>query len=212
MSKKSISKCKNCRRSGEKLFLKGDRCTSQKCAMIRKPYSPGMHGKKGVVGRSEYALQLAMKQKLKRIYGVGERQLRRYFELVKNKTGVTGDQLLEMLEMRLDNVIYLSGFAPSRGAARQLVSHSYFLLNEQRVNIPSIVVKVNDKIRLKTNKQKKAYFDKVAQTLKAKKEGDFPSWLKVDRNNFVIDVIGKPSAGSALANVNMQSIVEIYSR
>ncbi|HEC83129.1 MAG TPA: 30S ribosomal protein S4, partial [Firmicutes bacterium] len=146
MARYTGSKCRLCRREGMKLFLKGDRCMSTKCAVERRQYPPGEHGQRMRRRTTEYGMQLREKQKVKRIYGVLERQFRRYFEMASRQKGVTGENLLRLLELRLDNVVYRAGFAPSRDAARQLVSHRHFTVNGRIVNVPSYSVKVGDVI------------------------------------------------------------------
>jgi small subunit ribosomal protein S4 len=194
-------KCKLCRRAGEKLFLKGDRCSGPKCAMVKRPYAPGVHGK---------GISLAMKQKIKRIYGVMERQFRKHFEEIQNKPGITGDLLLERLEMRLDNVVYRLGFAPSRALARQLVSHKAFAINGKLVNVPSAKVEVGDVVSLRDLKQEKTYFKTQLEILKNKK--DIPSWLDLDAAKQEGKVIATPSRESVGINVDPQIVVEYYSK
>lgn len=212
MARDLSNKCKLCRRAAEKLFLKGDRCGTPKCAMVRKPYSPGVHGKKEKRQQSEFGQQMAMKQKAKRIYGIMERQFKKYFRDVKDKTGVTGDLLMQKLEMRLDNVIFRAGFAPSRQLARQLVRHSHFLKNGKKINIPSQEVKVGDVISVKTGKVKKEYFRRLAISLQ-EKEGELSSgWIEVIPKDLVIKIKSKPSKDNLDLNIDAQSIVELYSR
>ncbi len=210
MARDLNSKCKKCRRAREKLFLKGDRCLSPKCAMIRKPYPPGVHGKSTLQALSEYGKQLAMKQKVKRIYGIMERQFRRHFEEVKKRQGVTGDLLLARLEMRLDNVIYRLGWAPSRSLARQLVRHGLITVNGKKVNIPSFEVKIGDKIAIKKEKAGKGYIKNQEVLIKNKK--DFPSWLKFDISKMEAEVLGIPAREEIGGNIDTQLIVEFYSR
>jgi small subunit ribosomal protein S4 len=210
MAKYNEAKCKLCRRSGEKLFLKGDRCDGQKCAMIRKNYAPGAHGKKKSRGLSEFGKQLAMKQKIKRTYGVLERQFRKHFEEIRNKAGVTGDNLMARLEMRLDNVVYRTGFAASRSLARQLVTHGAFLLNGKKTNIPSVFVKVNDVIKVKESKLKDKYFSNQSQYLKNKK--GIPSWILFDFDKMEAKIVSVPKRDNIEGNVNSQLVVEYYSR
>ncbi|MCX6765605.1 MAG: 30S ribosomal protein S4 [Candidatus Moranbacteria bacterium] len=204
------SKCKMCRRAGEKLFLKGDRCNSPKCAMIRKPYPPGAHGKKKSRGLSEYGRQLAMKQKIKRVYGIMERQFRKHFNEVKHKPGITGDLLLERLEMRLDNIVYRLGFASSRQLARQLVRHGSFLVNGKKVNIPSFKVKVGDKVEISESKKNKNYFIMQLPILKNKK--DFPSWIQFDSSTLTGKISAIPKREEVGMNIDPQLVVEYYSR
>lgn len=210
MARTTDAKCKKCRRAGEKLFLKGDRCGSPKCAMIRKPYAPGAHGKKVSRGLSEYGKQLAMKQKIKRIYGILERQFRKHFEEIKNKQGVTGDLFLARLEMRLDNVVYRMGFSSSRTTARQLVNHGAFRVNQKKINVPSFKVKVGDLISVSKFKENKNYFKNQSQILKNKK--DFPSWIQFDGEKMEGKVISAPSRSDIGSGIDPQMVVEYYSR
>ncbi len=210
MSRELKSKCRKCRRAGEKLFLKGDRCYSPKCAMVRKNYPPGTHGKKTLRALSEYGKQLAMKQKVKRIYGIRERQFRKHFNEVKKKTGVTGDLFLARLEMRLDNIVYRLGFAGSRSLAQQLVGHGYFRVNGRKVDIPSSLVKVGNTVSLSESKKNRNYVKEKLQFLKNKK--DFPSWLAFDFSRLEGKVIALPSREEAGTAVDPQAVVEYYSR
>jgi small subunit ribosomal protein S4 len=204
------SKCKLCRRAGEKLFLKGDRCLSPKCAMVRRPYLPGVHGHNPSRGGSEFGRQLAMKQKIKRLYGVMERQFRHHFDEVKKTPGITGDQLLSRLERRLDNVIYRLGFASSRVQAKQLVSHKMFEVNGKRMNIPSVEVHVGDVIALKQNKKDKTFFKLQAELMKGKK--DVPHWLDLDTEKLVAKVVALPTREDVGVSVDPQMVVEYYSK
>jgi small subunit ribosomal protein S4 len=180
--------------------------------MIRKPFPPGMHGAKGRGIQSEYGKQLAMKQKIKRIYAVLERQLKRYFQEVKNKPGVAGDLLMQKLEMRLDNVIYRAGLASSRRQARQLVRHSLFLVNGKRVNIPSYELKVGDKISIKENKLKKNYFSQILPLLRERKGKNLPHWIQVDPERATLEIKGKPTRDDFGAGLDAQMVIEFYSR
>ncbi len=204
------SKCKLCRRAGEKLFLKGDRCLSPKCAMVRRPYLPGVHGHNPSRGGSEFGRQLAMKQKIKRLYGVMERQFRHHFDEVRKTPGITGDQLLSRLERRLDNVIYRLGFAASRVQAKQLVSHKMFEVNGKRMNIPSVEVHVGDVIALKQNKKDKTFFKLQSEIMKGKK--DVPHWLELDTEKLVAKVIALPTRQDVGVSVDPQMVVEYYSK
>ena len=190
--------------------MKGDRCDSPKCAMIKKAYPPGMHGKNFGRGLSEYGKQLAMKQKIKRIYGVMERQFKNHFNEIKNKEGVTGDLLMERLEMRMDNVIYRMGFASSRTLSRQLVGHGAFEVNGRKVNIPSCKIKTGDSISVRGNKKNKNYFKSRSQFLKNKK--DFPSWISFNAKKLEGKVLSGPSVEKTEVGVNPQLVVEYYSR
>lgn len=201
-----------CRRAGEKLFLKGDRCATPKCGIIRKPSPPGMHGSKSRRAQSEYGQQLAMKQRVKRMYAVLERQLRKYFEEVQNKPGVIGDLLMQKLEMRLDNALFRAGFAASRRQARQLAKHSLFGVNGKNVNIPSFELKVGDKVGLKQNKADKNYAKQLLAALKENKGGGAPGWLLVDPGKATIEVKSKPVHDDFGSGVDAQMVIEFYSR
>lgn len=209
---KVFDKCKLCRRAGEKLFLKGDRCFTPKCAMVRKPYAPGMHGQGGSMrrGGSEFGRQLAMKQKIKRIYGVMERQFRHHFEEVENKPGQTGDLLMARLEMRFDNVVYRLGFASSRAQARQLVGHKMFLVNGKPLNIPSAALKVGDTVAVAGTKQAKTYFNQRAEFLKNKT--DVPAWLSLDAGQFSGSIVSVPARSDLEVSVDPQMVIEFYSK
>lgn len=210
MARDINSKCKKCRRAGEKLFLKGDRCGSPKCAMVRKAYPPGIHGKNMKRGVSEYGKQLAMKQKVKRIYGVMERQFRKHFDEVKHKSGATGDLLISRLEMRLDNVAYRLGFASSRALARQLVRHGALSVNGKKVDIPSFEIRVGDTVGISNSKRNNNYFKEQTAVIKNKK--DFPSWIQFDNTKFEGKIIAVPGQQEAGGNIDPQLVVEYYSR
>lgn len=210
MAKNLDSKCKLCRRAGEKLFLKGDRCLSPKCAMVRRPYAPGVHGQNPSRGRSEFGRQLSMKQKIKRLYGVLERQFRHHFEESKLRQGATGDLLLQRLECRLDNVVYRLGFASSRTAARQLVGHKFFTVNGKRMNIPSYEMKVGDVVTLKTSKEEKTLTKNRIELLKNKK--DVPHWLSLDADKLEGKILALPSREDVGISVDAQMVVEYYSK
>lgn len=210
MARSIDAKCRKCRRAGEKLFLKGDRCFTPKCAVIRRASAPGVHGKKMSRSRSEYGMQLAVKQKIKRIYGVLERQFRKHFEEVQHKPGVTGDLLLERLERRLDNVVYRMGFAASRSQARQLVNHGLIAVNHKKVTIPSAEVKNGDMVSIYAAKAGKTYFKNLEQVIKNKK--DFPAWISFDQSKLEGTVTGQPNKDDIGVNVDAQVVVEYYSR
>jgi len=201
-----------CRRTGEKLFLKGERCGTPKCGIIRKPSPPGMHGAKSRRMQSEYGQQLAMKQRIKRMYAVLERQLRKYFEEVQNKPGVIGDLLMQKLEMRLDNVIWRAGFASSRRQARQIVKHSLFTVNGKTANIPSHELKIGDKIDIKKTKLGKTYFGQIIALLKESKGSNVPVWLNVDPAKATLEVKSKPTHDDFGVGVDAQMVIEFYSR
>ncbi len=210
MARDTKAKCRKCRRAGEKLFLKGDRCDSPKCAMVKKAYPPGMHGKNISRGLSEYGKQLAMKQKVKRVYGIMERQFKKHFDEIKNKEGVTGDLLMTRLEMRMDNIVYRMGFASSRSLARQLVKHGAFEVNGKKVDIPSYEVKIGDSISVRSHKKNKNYFKSRNQILKNKK--DFPAWISFDAKKLEGKMVAGPSGEKIEMGINPQLIVEYYSR
>jgi small subunit ribosomal protein S4 len=203
--------CKLCRREGEKLFLKGERCFSPKCAFERRSYAPGQHGRQAQYRRkeSDYALQLRAKQKARRVYGVQERQFRRYFREAQRLKGLTGVNLLVMLESRLDNVAYRLGFASSRAQARQLLLHGHLEVNGRKTNIPSYLVKPGDIIAVRENSRGKSYFKEVAQILD---DDQVPSWLSLDPANLTGKMLDLPSRDEIDISLNEQLIVEYYSR
>ena len=202
------SKCKLCRREGEKLFLKGDKCFSDKCAIERRNYPPGQHGqKKGRV--SDYGVQLREKQKIRRIYGVLEKQFRNIYKAADQKKGITGDNLLQMLESRLDNLVYLMGFGSSRAESRQIVRHNAILVNGNRVNIPSFIVKPGDLIEL-DNKAKEHL--RIKSSLQAAESRGFPSWVEVDVKSMKGTFKNKPDRSDLPATINESLVVELYSK
>jgi len=208
--------CKLCRREGEKLFLKGARCLSPKCAIERRGYAPGQHGKTGQFkrGRSrstDYLMQLREKQKARRIYGVMERQFRRYFSAALRSKGLTGATLLAMLERRLDNVVYRLGFATSRAQARQLVRHGHIDLNGVRHDVPSHVLKPGDEITIHPSSAKLAYFKNLGQEL-AENTAPPPRWLSFDSTQLSGRVLAAPTREDIDVKLNEQLIVEYYSR
>jgi len=203
-------KCKKCRRAGEKLFLKGERCNTPKCAMIKRAYAPGIHGKKIRRGTSEFGMQLAVKQKVKRIYGVLEKQFKKHFEEVRNKKGITGDLLMARLELRLDNTVYKMGLASSRSLARQMVNHGLITVNGKKVDIPSFKLKIGQTVGINPNKKDKKYFKNLEQILKNKK--DFPAWIDFDYKKVEGKITNVPQRNDIGINVDAQVIVEYYSR
>lgn len=205
-----FDKCVLCRRAGEKLFLKGDRCLTPKCAMVRKPYAPGVHGKSVSRGGSEFGRQLAMKQKIKRIYGVMEKQFRNHFEEVERKSGVTGDLLVSRLEMRLDNVVYRLGFAASRALARQLVTHGFFTVNGKALDIPSAAVRIGDIVAVSSGKREKTYLKDRSEWIRNKK--DVPAWLELDTEKLTGKVLSLPKREDVGINIDPQMVVEFYSK
>lgn len=200
--------CRLCRCEGEKLFLKGSRCMTEKCAIERRSYPPGQHGQ-GRPRISDYSLQLREKQKLRRIYGLQERQFRGLFERAERQTGVTGEALLRLLECRLDNVVYRLGFGSSRKEARQLVNHGHVLLNGRRTNIPGALVKVGDVVEVR---QKSRSLVSVLAALDAVDSRGVPEWLELDRAAFQGTVRALPTRENIGLPVNEQMVVELYSR
>ncbi len=202
------SVCRLCRREGEKLFLKGERCYTHRCAIERRAYAPGQHGQNKRMKLSNFGLQLREKQKVKRIYGLYEKQFRNYFNKAASSKGVTGHVLLQFLERRLDNVIYQCGFATSRREARQIVGHGYVYLNDHVVNIPSCQIKENDEISIRFKKKgEKA----VSDNIEGSKNRTAPAWLTVDAPHFKAKVNRLPSREDIGYPVNEQLIVELYS-
>lgn len=205
--------CKLCRREGEKLFLKGERCLSPKCPFEReRGYPPGEHGRLARFRRrrpSDYSRQLRAKQKVRRVYGVLERQFRRYFREAERRAGLTGENLLVLLESRLDNVVYRLGFADSRAQARQLVQHGHFVVNGRRTNIPSYVVRPQDAITVRDGSRKRTYFKERAKRLD---EGAVPNWLSLDAKTMAARVLNAPAREDIGTALNEQLIVEYYSR
>lgn len=200
--------CRLCRREGVKLFLKGTRCMTEKCAVERRSYPPGQHGQ-GRQRLSDYSAQLREKQKLKRIYGVQEQQFRGIFGRAERKTGVTGEHLLKLLERRLDNVVYRLGFAPSRKAARQLINHGHILLNGRKADIPAAVVKANDVVEVR---ERSRSLLPVQAALEAVDGRGMPNWLDLDRAAFKGTVRSLPAKEDIALPVNEQMVVELYSR
>jgi len=208
MQRESI--CKKCRRSGEKLFLRGERCFTPKCAMVKKPYPPGAHGRKRRRGAlSEYGSQLAEKQKLRKIYNIGEAQLKKYFTEASKAKGATTDILLTKLETRIDNVLFRLGFAESRAKARQIVSHGHILLNDKKIDIPSIHVKKGDVIKIKATSFGKPLFSSLLTKLK---KFTPPAWLSLEKDSLVATILSMPAKEEIESNVDLQMIVEYYSR
>jgi small subunit ribosomal protein S4 len=191
------------------LFLKGERCYSDKCSFERRAYAPGQHGQNRFRKVSDYALQLREKQKVKHMYGMLEKQFRRYFHLADQAKGVTGLNLLSMLERRLDNVVYRLGFAGSRDQARQFVRHNHFLINGNKVNIPSYQVKPGDVIGLKEKSRKNAF---VVENLEGVARRGVPSWLELNKGNFQGTVKAMPNRDEITMPINEQLIVELYSK
>ena len=200
--------CRQCRREGQKLFLKGERCYSDKCSVGLRGYAPGQHGQ-GRKKSSEYGLQLRAKQTARRFYGVQENQFHHYFEVAERKQGVTGDNLLRILESRLDNVVYRVGFASSRAEARQLVGHGHFEVNGGRVDIASYLLKAGDEISIC---EKSRGSEKIKAVIEANSAKPVPQWIDVDRDKLTAKVISLPTREQIEAPVDEQLIVEYYSR
>lgn len=201
--------CRQCRREGEKLFLKGDRCYSEKCAVERKNYAPGAHGQGRRQKVSEYGLQLREKQKTRRTYGILEKQFHNYFDKADRQAGITGENLLIILERRLDNVVYRLGFAASRKEARQLVNHGHFIINGKKASIASLLVRVGDVIQVKETSKSIAKFQEIKEQAAYKTP---PEWLSVDVENLTGQVLAYPLREQIDTPVNEQLIVELYSR
>lgn len=200
--------CRLCRVEGTKLYLKGDRCFTEKCALERRSYAPGQHGQRRSK-RSDYGLQLREKQKVKRIYGVLERQFRSYFEKAERQRGITGENLLSLLERRLDNVVYRLGFCSSRTEARQFILHGHVLVNGRRVDIPSFLVNKNDKVTVKESSKK---IEKVQISMKATERRGIPKWLTVDASAFSGSILDMPQRDDVSDEIQEQLIVELYSK
>jgi small subunit ribosomal protein S4 len=209
MARYRDANCKLCRREGEKLFLKGARCLSDKCAVERRQYVPGQHGQKMRRKISPYGVQLREKQKVKRTYGLLERQFRNYFKKADKKIGVTGEILLQLLETRLDNLVYRLGFAPSRKSARQLVRHRHIIVNDRIVNIPSFQVKPNQTIKVK---EKYKNLDLIHSALKEVGRGDEYPWLRLNKAALEGELLEVPGRADIPLPVNEQLIVELYSK
>lgn len=208
MARYTDASCRLCRREGEKLFLKGDRCYTDKCAIVRRAYAPGQHGQ-GRKKPSEYGLQLREKQKARRYYGVLEHQFEGYFEIAVKQQGMTGENLLRLLESRMDNVVYRAGFAMSRPEARQLVKHSHFTVNGKKVNIPSYRLKAGDIVAIR---DKSMSSDKFKNVLEANASRPVAGWLSVDRPKATITVVNLPSREEIDLPVQEHLIVELYSK
>lgn len=200
--------CKLCRREGKKLFLKGDRCYSGKCALDRRSYAPGQHGQSRKK-TSEYGTQLRTKQTARRYYGVNESQFRKYFAMAEKQPGMTGENLLRICESRLDNIVYLLGWASSRAEARQLVNHGHFTVNGRKVNIPSYLCKAGETLAIRKNSLDS---DKFKAVLEANASRPIPAWLELDADNNTAKVVSLPERDQILAPVEEHYIVELYSK
>ncbi len=204
--------CKLCRREGEKLFLKGQRCFTPKCAIERRAYPPGQHGRSGQYrgsSASDFSKQLRSKQKARRVYGLLERQFRGYYEKALRTPGLTGLNMLQLMESRLDNVIYRMGFAGSRAQARQLVTHGHFMVNNRRTDVPSMLVKPGDVIEIRAGSRDKQFFKDLPAIAE---ERNVPDWIARDVKNLSGKITRLPERGEMDANLNEQLVVEFYSR
>jgi small subunit ribosomal protein S4 len=208
MARYTGSVCRLCRREGAKLFLKGSRCYSKKCAFERRPTPPGQHGvRRRKVG--DYGLQLREKQKVRRTYSVLERQFKNYFDAADARPGMTGENLLRMLELRLDNGVYRMGFAPSRAAARQLVTHGHFTVNGRPTNIPSYQLKAGDRVEVRETHREREPFKVAKETLRSHQ---VPEWLSIDAAKLSGAVLDQPRRDQMPLDLNEQLVVEYYSR
>ena len=206
MARDRSPKCKQCRREGVKLFLKGERCLTEKCAVERRSYPPGEHGR-GRIKQSEYLLQLRAKQKARRYYGILEKQFRNYYKSAARQQGITGDRLLQLLELRLDNVVYRLGFASSRAQARQIIRHGHFMVNGRRVNIPSYRLRPDNIVSVKPESP-------VEQVVRDATDltASVPAWLEADHDNLSARVLKTPERSEIDAPIEEQLIVELYSK
>jgi small subunit ribosomal protein S4 len=201
--------CRICRRQSEKLFLKGDRCLTEKCAVERRKYAPGQHGQSHKGKLSDYGIQLMEKQKAKKTYGVLERQFRKFFHSAEKQRGSTGEALLQMLERRFDNVVYRMGFAVNRREARQLINHGHFAVNGRKVSIPSYIIKIGDIVEVKeSSKEVKTITENISKI----EHKRLPSWIQVDASNFKGKILHIPSTDEMQLPIQEQLIVELYSK
>ncbi len=201
--------CKLCRREGQKLFLKGAKCTSPKCPIETRNFPPGQHGRNRMTKQTEYGLQLREKQKVRRMYGVLERQFHKYYEMATKQKGVTGENLLKLLERRLDNIVYRLGFAPSRNAARQLVRHRHIMVNDRVVDVPSYLLKPGDVVKVREKSRK---LEIIHQSLRRMREGRQLPWLDLNKANLTGTLLEVPSREDIPVEVNESLIVELYSK
>jgi small subunit ribosomal protein S4 len=212
MAKYTGPVCKLCRREGEKLFLKGERCFTAKCAFDRRGFAPGQHGRTGSRGSdraSDYARQLRAKQKARREYGMYERQFRRYYGIAQRRRGLTGLNLLQILETRMDNVVYRMGYAVNRAQARLLVTHGHFMVNGRRTDIPSMLLHPNDQLVVREGSRDTTYFKEIRELAENR---TVPAWVERDLKNLSGRVIRMPERAEIDGNLNEQLIVEYYSR
>ena len=209
MARYTGSSCRVCRRDAVKLFLKGQRCYTEKCGFEKRSYAPGQHGKGQRTKLSNYGLQLREKQKVKKVYGILERQFRKYFQTASRSKGITGSKLLELLERRLDNVVFRSCFAASRPGARPMVMHGHVIVNNRKVDIPSYSVKTGDIVVVKP---KEKTTKRVKESLEKLKDRGFPGWIDVDLEGFRIKITRLPERTDTAADIKEQLIVELYSK
>ena len=210
MARNLDPKCKQCRRAGEKLFLKGERCFTPKCAVVRRNYPPGIHGIKGGKKKlSEYGFQLREKQKAKKEYGLMEGQFKLTFKKAKEQKGDMSENFLKLLETRLDNVVYRLGFASSRSQARILVSHGHFLVDDKKVNIPSYNLKKGHVIKIKQSSQRKKIFNILPEKLK---KTEAPAWLNLDAKELTGKILHSPVLNEIKTNIDAQAVIGFYSR
>lgn len=209
MARYTDASCKLCRRERQKLFLKGTKCYTEKCPLDKRAYPPGQHGQSRRQRISEYGVQLREKQKVRRIYGIQEAQFRNYFERATRATGRTGDALVKILERRLDNVVFRLGFAPSRKAARQLVLHRHFTINNKIVDVPSYLLKAGDVVQVREHAKK---MEIIHSGLKRIKDSALSPWLSLDKANLTGTFLNVPERADIPLNANEQLIVELYSK
>ncbi|MGB9150741.1 MAG: 30S ribosomal protein S4 [Burkholderiales bacterium] len=209
MARNLDAKCRQCRREGEKLFLKGEKCFTDKCAIERRAYAPGQHGQKSGARLSDYGKQLREKQKVRRTYGILERQFRNIYKEAERGTSVTGENLLQLLESRLDTVVYRMGFGASRAESRQIVRHNGISVNGKRVNIPSYLVRAGDMVEVA---DKTKVHLRVKAALAAAEQRGFPEWIEVDAKHFKGTFKAVPQRSELPATINESLIVELYSK
>lgn len=199
--------CRLCRREGQKLYLKGDKCFTDKCTIIKRNYAPGQHGQSRKK-LSEYGIQLREKQKVRRYYGISEKQMRKYFDMADNMPGITGDNLLRLLELRLDNVVYRLGLASSRAEARQLVTHGHFTVNGSKVDVPSYLTSTGDVIQIKDRSKNSAKFKELAEN----HQGSILPWLQIDIEQLKGTLVAEPTRADIDLPIAEHLIVELYSK
>ncbi len=209
MARNRDAKCRQCRREGAKLFLKGERCVTDKCAFERRGYAPGEHGRDRRMRVTDYGLQLREKQKARRLYGILEKQFKNYFLKAEGKKGITGELLLQMLECRLDNIVFRLGLAPSRPCARQLVKHGHFVINQKKVDIPSFQVRPGNEISVR---EKSRSLKIIKDSLEATQGREMPAWIQVDRENLSGRLVEVPSRDMIPVPIQEQLIVGLYSK